>query len=92
MKEPQDTKKEETKEKKEKKKEETIKNSLEIISDRLPKIISMSEENDYSTLIKNAKSIQKIVEKIGEKYKKAENMINEMNEACNNMFFFYAKK
>ena len=72
-------------------KEDTIKNSLEIIKDRIPKIISMSEEDDLSTLIKNAKSLQKIIEKIGDKYKKAENMIKEMNEACNNMFFFMRK-
>ena len=74
-----------------KSKEDIIKNSLEIIKDRIPKIISMSEENDYSTLIKNAKSLQKLIEKIGDKYKKAENMIKEMNEACNNMFFFMRK-
>ena len=73
---------------KSKSKEDTIKNSLEIIKDRIPKIISMSEEDDYSTLTKNAKSLQKIIEKIGDKYKKAESMIKEMNEACNNMFFF----
>ena len=76
---------------KSKSKEDTIKNSLEIIKDRIPKIISMSEEDDYSTLTKNAKSLQKIIEKIGDKYKKAESMIKEMNEACNNMFFFMRK-
>ena len=72
-------------------KDEIIKNSLQIISDRLPKIISMAQEDDFSTIVKNAKSLQKLVEKIGDKYKKAENMINDMNEACNNMFFFMRK-
>ena len=51
----------------------------------------MSKEDDFSTIEKNAKTLQKLVEKIGDKYKKAENMINEMNEACNNMFFFMRK-
>ena len=58
-------------------KEEIIKNSLQIINDRLPKIITMSKEDDFSTIEKNAKTLQKLVEKIGDKYKKAENMINE---------------
>ena len=34
-------------------KEEKIKNYLEIITDRIPKIISMAEEDDFSTIIKN---------------------------------------
>ena len=72
-------------------KEEKIKNYLEIITDRIPKIISMAEEDDFSTIIKNAKSLQKLVEKIGDKYKKTESMIKDMNEACNNMFFFMRK-
>ena len=72
-------------------KEEIIKNSLEILKDLLPKIITISEEENFSILVKNAKSLQKYVEKIGDKYKKAENMVEDMNEACNNMFAFMRK-
>ena len=72
-------------------KEEIIKNSLEILKDLLPKIITISEEENFSILVKNAKSLQKYVEKIGDKYKKAENIVEDMNEACNNMFAFMRK-
>ena len=71
--------------------EEIIKNSLEIMKDRLPKIISISEAGGHTALVKSAKSLQKLVEKIGEKYKKSENMLNDLNEECNNMFFFMRK-
>ena len=72
-------------------KDDTIKKSIDIVIDRIPKIISMAEEDKYTILINSSKSLQKLIDKVGTKYSNVESSINEMNEACNNMFNFMRK-
>ena len=69
-------------------KEEEIKNNLEVIKDHAPQIIEGAEECEFKVIVKNAKSLLNYAEKIGEKYSKADSYIEDMNEACNNMFNF----
>ena len=69
-------------------KEEIIKDSLSVMSERIPTIIEEVEELQFNEIIKNAKNLEKYIGKISEKYSKAENYLDDMNEACNNMFIF----
>ena len=69
-------------------KTDIIKNNLNVIKDHVPKIIKEAEERKFKDLSKSAKSLEKCLEKIGEKYKNSEKYIDDMNEACNEMFEF----
>ena len=69
-------------------KEEIIKDSLSVMSERIPTIIEEAEELKFNEIVKNAKNLEKYIGKIGEKYSKAENYLDDRNEACNNIFIF----
>ena len=71
--------------------DEVIKERLKDISERIPIIVQKVEEKKDRKLrdiINNARQLEKYVGKIGEKYSKAEGYLDDMNEACNNMFNF----
>lgn len=68
--------------------DEAIKERLKDISEHIPSIIQKAEDKKFKDIVSNAKKIEKYVGKIGEKYSKAEDYLDDMNEACNNMFNF----
>ena len=68
--------------------DEAIKERLKDISEHIPSIIQKAEEKKFKDIVNNSKKIEKYVGKIGEKYSKAEDYLDDMNEACNNMFNF----
>ena len=43
--------------------EDMIKGNLEAIKERIPKIIEEAEEQDYKSIVKNAKTLEKYLEK-----------------------------
>ena len=45
-------------------KEEQIKNNLEVIKDHVPKLIEEAESLNFKEIVKNAKSLEKYVEKL----------------------------
>ena len=69
-------------------KEEIIKTNLEVIKEHIPKIIEQAQELQFKVIVKNAETLEKYIGKIGENYSKAEKYVDDMNEACNNMFNF----
>ena len=77
-----------TKEDKATDKKDTLKGNLNIIKDNIPKIREEAKELEYKLLVKSAKTLEKCLTNIGDNYDKSEKNIDEMNEACNDMFDF----
>ena len=69
-------------------KNEILKGNLNAIKDNIPKIKEEAEEREFKLLVKSSKTLEKCLTNIGDNYKKSEKNIDEMNEACNDMFDF----
>ena len=63
-------------------------NNLEVIRNHIPNIIKEAEERKYKVIVKSAQSLEKYLDKIGDKYNQAEKYVYDMNDACNDMFNF----
>ena len=81
-----------TKENKIMDKKDILKGNLNVIKDNIPKIREEAKELEYKILVKSAKTLEKCLTNIGDNYEKSENNIDEMNEACNDMFDFMREK
>ena len=69
-------------------KEEILKGNLNAIKDNILKIKEEAEEREFKILVKSSKTLEKCLTNIGDNYEKSEKNIDEMNEACNDMFDF----
>ena len=69
-------------------KDDILKGNLDVIKDHVQKIKEEAEEREFKVLIKSAKTLEKCLKNIGDTYKKSEKNLDEMNDACNEMFDF----